>query len=117
MKNSLERISEEVKKMARLFEEAGKDDPHPPLPTWGDIMKGIYKEIKERRERGEEVCICSVIYHRAEINELIESGHLEDLDLAYWTKAVDLTTVGHFDSAGGFCCPHWGNTCGRHEDW
>jgi hypothetical protein len=25
--------------------------------------------------------------------------------------------LGHYNSAGGFCCPHHGNTCGSHPEW
>ena len=24
-------------------------------------------------------------------------------------------TVGHINDAGGYCCPHHGNTCGNHS--
>lgn len=27
------------------------------------------------------------------------------------------TKQGHKNEAGGFCCPHFGNTCGHHPEW
>ena len=24
---------------------------------------------------------------------------------------------GHHNEAGGYCCPHWGNTCGHHPEY
>jgi hypothetical protein len=28
-----------------------------------------------------------------------------------------LLIEGHYNKAGGYCCPHWGNSCGYHTDY
>ena len=44
-----------------------------------------------------EICIC-------------ELGDYDENDYV-------IVTEGHYNSAGGYCCPHYGNTCGEHPDY
>lgn len=30
---------------------------------------------------------------------------------------MGIHAAGHYNTAGGFCCPHHGNTCGRHPEY
>lgn len=45
-----------------------------------------------------------------------------DGDQQYWSiidqwHKGEIEITGHWNSAGGYCCPHSGNTCGFHPEY
>jgi len=52
---------------------------------------------------------------------LSENGFEDDDPVAVAECVCDGTPlsrgVGHKNSSGGYCCPHWGNTCGLHPEY
>ena len=47
-------------------------------------------------------CICKPHPSHSEVNAMTLSGQM-----------VKIT--GHLNDTGGYCCPHYGNTCGIHK--
>jgi len=62
------------------------------------------EEVLEKVKSGKIWCICQ-----------IPTG----FPLSWWEifEETGISLEGHFNSAGGYCCPHYGNTCGDHPEY
>lgn len=55
-----------------------------------------------------EICVCQIE------REFGEDAAVEAVKRdVFHGKRV----LGHWNEAGGYCCPHHGNTCGFHEEY
>ena len=89
MERRMVEITEEERK---LFEQAVK--------TSGEY-KELYKEPSELEKLGSFI------------------KGTKEADMLYWDmrERVKEEIPGHINQAGGYCCPHFGNTCGYSHWW
>lgn len=81
----------------RKEEEAQRFDCLRQLPTWNG-GKQTY-----------ELCICICVEKGLSVKEM------DDIVREFERRGKKIITSGHINSTGGYCCPHYGDTCGAHN--